>query len=80
MTKDRRRSGTYDELRPVVEELYMRGVPLSVIAEAFQVPSRTLYNLVYRFGLFEVRTMRDKDLALDALEKWRVETTEEGSP
>ncbi len=76
----RRRRGTYDELRDTINELYMQGVPVAVIAETFGLGRGVLASKVSDWGLHEVRAMRDRDLALDALEKWRGETTEEARP
>ncbi len=75
----RRRRGTYEELRDTIDELIMQGVPLSVIANVFGLKHKVLSNRVYDWGLTEVKAMRDRDLALEALEKWHGETTEEGS-
>lgn len=71
----KRKDGTYNRLEPVIEEMYMAGIRLGVIAEVLGLSERTLQQRSSEWGLPEVREMYRRDLAQKIAEKHGVKAS-----
>lgn len=69
----RREYGLYKRLLPVIEEMYIAGIPNGVIADVLDLDRAALTSRFHEWGLYEVREMHYRDLAKQIAEKHGVE-------
>lgn len=59
----------YKKLSPAIEEMYMQGVPVVIIAKTLGLNRRSLYSRLTYWGLPDVKRERDADLAREIAER-----------